>query len=93
VVIAWRYVNVTYQGTFVCRVIYGGPHDLTFGLADPTTVGTYAMASAGAHSEVSSVVVYTSPIVCHTPVEGAVAQCTGTGPVVSPPSWLGSLGF
>jgi len=93
VLVAWRNVNLTYQATFVCRVFYAGPHDVMFDLLDPTALGTYAMASVGAHAEVASAVVYTSPILCHQPVQGAEAQCTSTGPVVSPPSWLGSLGF
>ena len=74
--------------------MHGSPHDVTLDLADATAIGTYSMASVGAHAEVASAIVYTSPILCHQPaVQGVLARCPETGAPISPPSWLGSLGF
>ena len=59
---AWRVIDPQRRGEFRCKVTFeGGMADLEFPTTDDLAVGLYGLAQTSATTEVSSVVVYTSP--------------------------------
>ena len=59
---AWRVIDVTMHAELRCRVAFdGGTSALDLPLSDAFAVGTYGMSETAAATDVSSVVVYTSP--------------------------------
>jgi len=65
VITAWRTIDRNRIGRLFCRVEHaGGELELQLPTSEPFGLGTYALASAGALTDVSSVIVYTFPMAC-----------------------------
>jgi len=63
VLAAWRVIDLDRVGRLTCRVRHAEiTHELQLATADDGTTGSYLIATSGAAAEVSSIVVYTSPV-------------------------------
>lgn len=63
VLTAWRVIDLNFQGRLTCRATYAGTtHEAQIATVDGGSTGSYVIATTAAAVDVSSIVVYTSPV-------------------------------